>query len=440
MPAMRSGWVIVAIMAGAALLRLGLLARAWDDPRRLLTPDSHGYMGLAVELSQNGRFELDGRCEISRTPGYPLFLLMAVPLGHGWWRAIAAPQVAVDVAAVYLVYVLGCLVCRRGVGYLAAGLYTVSPLAVSASLRILSDGLFTFLLLFAVLMLAFHLRSWRWWALVAGAVAMGIGSYVRPVGLAYGAVVAVVLLTQPRRLRRTGMFVAVLALVAAPWVIRNLARADYAGFSSFATDSLYYFGAPEIVAAREDIPADQAREQARRAGRQLDEELAPGPAARARAEAAMRLVASQPLLYTRQHLAGTLGFWLPAANDVLEIAGRCASQRGTLDVLHTEGLRAAVEHYFGSDRLAMALAAGMTALLGFLYLGVLLWLANFRAWRGKPEAYLGLALVLAAALMAGPSALPRYRLPVLPLLCVAAAAGYLALREAFIARRKSVRA
>lgn len=437
MSRMKPAHVTACIVIVAAAIRLGLLLMAPGQPQRLFTPDSEGYVRLATELVQSGRFEQDGRAEIFRTPGYPVLLIAGAPWGEGWYLAVAVAQVAMDVAVVYLVYVLGWIPCKRGVGQLAAVFYALSPLAAASSLRILSDGLFTLLWLFALLMLVFHLRTRRWWALIAGAVAMGLSAYVRPVGLAYAVVVVAVLLSQADRWRRAGAFLAVLTLAVGPWVVRNYVRADYVGFSSFASDSLYYFGAPDLTAKRDGISPAQARERAWREGHQLDEDLPPGPAAAERAAIVMDLVGSAPLEYTKVHLAGSLGFWLPSANEVLEVAGLIAGNRGTLDVLHQQGPWAAAKHYFGGDRRAMALAAVMVAMEGLMYLGVLAWVALCLRRRLGPEYWLGVAIVLVAWLIVGPSGLPRYRLPVTPLLCAAAAAGYFAIGLRVRRRRAS---
>ena len=48
-------------------------------------------------------------------------------------------------------------------------------------------------------------------------------------------------------------------------------------------------------------------------------------------------------------------------------------------------------------------------------------------WRMGAACWLGVAMVVSAALVVGPSGLPRYRLPVTGLLCLAAGAGWLAM-------------
>ena len=125
--------------------------------------------------------------------------------------------------------------------------------------------------------------------------------------------------------------------------------ADYMGFSTFATDGMYYFAAPEVVAATEGIPPAEAREELKSADALANVGKTPGQAAAARSREAVRIIREHPWVYARIHLLGSLGVFLPAATDVLQTAGITRGERGTVDVLHTQGLVAAVRHYFGDN-------------------------------------------------------------------------------------------
>jgi hypothetical protein len=172
---------------------------------------------------------------------------------------------------------------------------------------------------------------------------------------------------------------------------------------------------------------------------------------------------------------------------VLEVAGLTTGGKGTLDVLHRQGLWAAVRHYFGDNTKAMWLAGAMLLVPLVRYAGVLMlvlgklplpWRRGGQAstpgrrgdaeTRGLPaeasakvghgegmgngdwlrngtlsavsvpvpvshagrrpamgaEVWLCLLLVLVAFLLPGPAGHPRFRVPVEPILSVAAAAGW----------------
>ncbi|MFW6133858.1 MAG: glycosyltransferase family 39 protein, partial [Planctomycetota bacterium] len=273
------------ILILAAAVRVALLLAAWGEPGRLLTPDSHEYAALARSLGNGEGFTADGQPEIFRTPGYPMLLLIGTVFQAARLQAVAVVQVLADVLLVYLTYLLAMLtVADRRAALAAAGWQAVCVVAVVSSVRILSDGTYACLLTLALCLVAAHLRTGRWWALLSGAGVTAAACYVRPVGLSMAVVMAAVLLTRRRRWRRTAAFAGVVAALLSPWVVRNWTEARYAGFSSFATDSMYYFAVPALRAERALQDPAAARDlQRRRGARHAATQPTPGDAAEWRA-------------------------------------------------------------------------------------------------------------------------------------------------------------
>jgi len=533
-------WGILILALG---LRTVLLMAVFADVRRAMTPDSWDYVNVASNLATYGEYGRiavnrkfynlsDGNDaklfqailaggpgvtpEIFRTPGYPTLLAGAgriapiyrdyrpgecidfpmsyMPPGRTCMKIVLSFQVLLDLHLVMLTFLLGRALAGHGVGLLAALLQAVSPLAAAASCRILSDGLFAFMLIAAVVLLLRHFRTGGWWSLLSAALMMGAACYVRPVGLAFSAVMALVVLCsrrgtgilpvsrravsamagrhkttgetpvglmgetpmlpssaeategkRPRGLLRTLAFVAVVVGCVAPWVARNAVVADYCGFSSFATDSMYWYSAAETEARQQHKSVEDVREQFRRAEGwySFDPDLVGQPGlsdapsdrtsgglARYRWGEARRIILAHPWQYAGIHLTGDAAFWLPGATDALEVMGYTSGGKGTLDVLHRQGLLAAVRHYFGDNTAAMALALAMVGLLLIRYAGVFLCgLWRLRLRKMTAGGWLCLLLVLTACLLPGPANHPRFRVPVEPILSVAAAIGYLGLLQ-----------
>jgi len=455
-------WPLLLILAVGLGVRLALVVSAGPavDDGPAMCPDSWDYLDLARTLRATGRFERGGRAEIFRTPGYPLFLAGAMAPGRGSAGPALWAQVLLDVVLVALTFFLGRALVSRGAGVAAAGFQAVAPLAMAAPVRLLSDSLYALLLTAAVLLLVRHLRTRGWAALLAAGAVLGAACYVRPVGLAMAAVCAGVLLLSRRGLGRAGALAGVVAACVLPWVVRNAVRADYAGFSSFASHAAYYFAAPEVLArvkgadTRHCFPIPELladvegtdAEAARldlalqlRAHSQLSPSDSPGDRARYARRRAWEIIASHPWTYARVHLVGSLGFWLPGTTDVLEVAGVTTGGRGTLDVLHRHGLLAAARHYFRDGAGLWAAAAGLTAIWAAAMAGAIGWVAKRRCRGVSAAGWLAVALVAVAALLPGPFGLPRYRLPVTPLLHVAAGAGWIAIIAAMKRRREARR-
>jgi hypothetical protein len=523
-------WGILVI---ALALRVALTLPLMAAPATAFAPDSWEYLYLAAGVQRMGSFEpedpagyanipvrpggaISASPDIFRTPGYPVFLAC---IGAGgsvcvstdpsyllmsafsnstalrlFGQAVVAVQVLIDLHLVLLTYLLGRRLVGHGVGLLAALFQAISPLAVASSCRILSDGVFAFLLTAALLLMLRHFRTGGSWPLVLAAGGMGVACYVRPVGLAMAGAMALVLLLRAKRVRRTAAFAVVVSAVLAPWVARNATVADYLGFSCFATDSMYWYSAAEVVAREKRIPVEGVRKEFRRQegwelfegdGEPVPRDMTlrqrivspdarfdspccdtPGGLARYRWQRAREIILAHPWAYMGIHLKGCMAFWLPGATDVLEIAGLTTGGKGTLDVLHRQGLWAAVRHYFGDNTKAMWLAGAMLLVPLVRYAGVLmLVLGKLRMPRRRgghgdrhrigeqravsepvpisqaggqsgmgAEVGLCLLLVLLAFLLPGPAAHPRFRVPVEPILSVAAAAGWAMLAARWRAR------
>jgi hypothetical protein len=428
------------ILVVAAVLRLGMFAAVWRAPARAMTPDSAGYLQLAANLADEGAFAQDDRPEIFRTPGYPLFLLPGVPFGDAGLRAVLGVQMLIDVLLVYLAYMLAAMLWGRRVGLWAAGFQALAPLAIASSVRLLSDSLFAMLLTLAVLLAVHHLKTRRWWSLVFSAVMFAGACYVRPVGVVACCVVAAMLLVQAGRRVRAAAFAGCVLALLAPWVVRNYVVADYAGFSSFAGDSMYYFSAPEVLARAEGSDIETERQRMRffdETWQRTSERVpTPGQAADWRRREALDVILTHPLVYAEIHLRGCVGFFLPGIGDALEVLGVMAGQRGTLDVLHRRGPVEAARHYLGDAAWAWWLCGAAIAVLAAKYALCLLCVFGGAPRRMGAGGWLILALVAAAALSGGPAATPRFRVPVEAMLSVLAAGGIAVLTERFARGRQ----
>ncbi|RPI61827.1 MAG: hypothetical protein EHM48_05025 [Planctomycetaceae bacterium] len=490
---MKSGWLWI-ILATALAVRLALLGAAWDKPTQMMTDDSQGYVQLAKTLRDDGTFTRHTTIsvvsapmqicsswdhknpEIFRTPGYPVFLIPYVPSGmendNGDYLSLKTAvvvQICLDVLLVFLTYHLGRVLVSHRVGLLASALQAISPVVVASSCRILSDSLYALLLTLAIVLLVRHFRKGRgydgsasrepvvggtdgqyfvmdnshngqgrfeWWSLGLAAIVMVAACYVRPVGLAMMALVIFILVLSRMKFRRLAVFVGIVILGITPWIIRNSVVADYRGFSSFATDSIYMYSVPKTLEYVERHKGSWTAHQFAEVNwynPYWDSEV---PNRQGREDIAVGIVKSYPIAFTIVHLKGDVAFWLPGAPDVLEVAGMTTGGKGTLEVLQTQGLAAAVKNYFGDNTTALMLALPMVAILMIKYLGVLVCLKRARLHM-RPEIWLMVLIVVASALLPGPANHPRFRVPVEPILNIAAAVGFAMLAGWLAARRKT---
>src|SRR3990172_2177154 len=232
-----------AVLILAAALRC-LLLLLWLPG---LTGDEVDYDRLAHSL-------IDGRGCVTprgdptslRPPLYPAFVAAGYALTGGSVQTVRFLQATLDLGTVALTYLIGRWLFGRGPGLLAALLISVNLGTVAATGRLLSETLFTFLLMATVAVTA------RWlWAMreghVQAVVALGIGTGVllgvatltRGIFLLYTVPLIVVaawtrLVHEPasdrvpsapalRKATRGAILVVPLtfALVLTPWTVRN---------------------------------------------------------------------------------------------------------------------------------------------------------------------------------------------------------------------------
>ena len=420
----RALWIILAV---ALVLRAALLLGGWRRPERFFTPDSYGYEALGRSMLLRGQFSrtADGRAEIFRTPGYPAFLAGVYAVSGQSVQAAAAVQIALDVGLCFLVYLLGVRLCSRRVGLIAAAVQAVSPAAVAASVRVLSESLFALLLTGAVLLLVDHFGRARLRTAVLAGVLMGLACLVRPIGLPAAVIAAALLLCRIRQWRSALAFAAALGAILAPWVIRNYARAGYPRLSGVADYNLFAYNAAAVVEADPQMRLDDEQRELRKLLQGApDAWLLNDPDFLRRCRrAGWKIIAEHPFRSAAIHLRATLNVFLPAATDVLEVAGVTAGGKGTLAVLRREGIIAAVRHYFGGRLWPLWLCAPMLLITGAKFAAAAVGAVRHLRLRMGPALWLIFLLAVFFVAAPGPAAHARFRVTIVPLLSLAAGAG-----------------
>ena len=446
-------------------------------------PDAQEYWMLGDALAHRGEFLLDSgdverlgtnpgwklrvvpepQPEVFRTPGYPALIAAAKGI-FGPARmvspfpAILALQVLLGAGTAIWVYAIARKLASHRVGLLAMAAQAITPVSVAHVGWILSEVSYTFIFTAAVWLLVGHLRKGGWWRLILAGLVMGGACYFRPTGVAISLVVAAMLLIVggKRRWRRGLSFATVVGACLAPWFVRNGVRADYWGFSSAYTDTLLMHVAPLVLA--EHPPSDEEttglllvppdKGQPMRDGN-FEEELdtciarlrlmsryeaefarsgssdTAGQRVRLRRQVAWWAIREHPGTFAQLHARGSLNFWLPGATDLLEVVGVTQGQKGTLWVVRERGLWEGVKYYFGGDLEAMGWAAGLVLIFLTKFTGVLLAVGMaVRRRRMSRVAWVLGAVVVASWWMGGAVTTPRFRVPVEPILSVAAAWGW----------------
>lgn len=239
---------LVALIATAFLIRLvvGLV-------HPLTLPDSLDYLHLARRIDHGQSYRFTGMYA-KRLPGYPIFLAIILAVDGGKLAGIIVTQAMLGAVAVYLAWRIARYISESAALF-AAALVAFDPLLIGFAASYLSETLFTTLFLWSLLIFLQLCQQdaplWRWLffsAIFATAI------YVRAeISLCIFPLLVFYLgwcrsLTMLTRLVRVLISLAVVFLCLMPWWVRNweLFHADFFRFSTLQGISLYesvYHGA-----------------------------------------------------------------------------------------------------------------------------------------------------------------------------------------------------
>lgn len=250
---------IILIAAAAGYLRLGVVTgTVIDTPVRA---DAADYYYYAYNLSHYGIYSRTPAGQDNpvpdavRSPGYPLFIAPFVqwPPTDRMLLNINMLQVLLGVGTVLLGFSLYRRFMNRGPAMAAAMFTAISPHLASFTAYLLSETLFTFLLVLALWLLAGLKTGKRYYviAFLAG-LALAAAALTRPV-MDYFMIPLIGLLWYQFGARRgTRLALACLAGYAAlvlPWLLRNLITLGHLSDPTLMTHTLFHGMYPDFTYA-----------------------------------------------------------------------------------------------------------------------------------------------------------------------------------------------
>jgi len=425
-------------VAAAAGVRLALLAfgLARTGTSALIRPDTGSYLEPGRNLLLHGSYiGATGLPELVRTPGYPLFLALLSLAGPG---IAAVAQVILSVFSVVLVWRLAHAVFGDDrIALVAAWIFAFEPLSVIYSVILLSETLFLTLFLLSMERLVKFLRGRQLRVLAVAGLWLAASTFVRPVTYYLPVALALGLFLVLSRVPGLRWKAPALLLISVlPWLvvwqIRNWAETGFSGISSIGIESVYFFQAAEVTARVEHRSLEEVQQEF---GSQFPESrhyLSRHPEQEgwtyAQRLAFMNLEAdhilrAHPGIFLRTQLEGSMRVaFNPGAADLMAMLLAYPINPGTLARALDEGPK------IGALRLnkANASQAIVMAALEFVLIGLYLLAARGAVRGGAPNSCIWLLVGVSLyflLLSGGAAAVARYRLPIMPVVCILAAAG-----------------
>jgi len=403
----------IGLFAVALACRLAALAPALADSSRLLVPpDSTEYVSIARNLNAGHGFSSDTspayHQDLRRTPVYPFLLAAVFRLPHAGIRTAAVVGAVLGSLAAVVTYGLALQLFGSHAALAAGLLLAVDASSVSYDVVLLTEGLFTLLIVSSALWLS--KRPFVGRNLAGAALLLGAAILCRPIALLLPIAVLPIVIwrsTGVKRVLRDYVLVnAIGGLAAALWVARNALVAGVVTYSSIGAVNLYFHRAAAIQARIEgrdvevvrdawqrqfDVTSGSASEQAKLA--QLEEQ-------------GWDLITRHPGIYVRAYAAA-----------LVRMAGPDGEVLGQLVSAGRE--TPAVGWLIGASALQL-LVTYAAAAVGLCDAAVR---AARRSAMVVPLTFLAYFIVAA-----GPEVYPRFRVPMMPFIVILSGAGFQTLR------------
>jgi len=441
------------LAAGGQLLLFGYVYPA--HPEHIFSPDSITYIQTAQALIQTGHFAKSPAQpdipQLGRTPGYPLFLASFFWFYGEQYALIVFAQIFLSACTICLIELIAWKFWRnQTITLLAALLLAIDIPSAVASQQILTETLFTVL---------FMLLLWTGQKALSPPLSASklslfgllsaLTTLIRPI--TYYLIIPFILLLllslqgeSVQRSWKTITFSMIMLLlpwgiVIGGWQARNFLVAGTTEFSTTQSINLLFYRGADILARSEDISFDQAQE---RLGYRNYTAIHPerqdwtvAQLATAWKQEGLSLIRRHPKLALKSQFIGLMKLLFDPGDSVfLHYLTGTKEPTGPGRDLLTLSWAAFWEKWGRRSPRYLALTIITGSYLLFVYAGGLMagW-QRFRKRKERRAQWNGghllpvTMLVYMLVISAGPEAYSRFRIPIMPILCLYAGQGWILL-------------
>lgn len=427
------------ILLFALLLRVPFFVISSAQPtQRQQAEDSQGYMDLAQNLNKGlgfGRYFQTNSAqpqfwlpEFCRTPGYPVFLAMAAHNPNENAKSAVVLQVLLELALCMTVFGISYATFGRVPGLIAGGLAAVDLQAITFANLLLTELLFTIILV-AAAFAASRLLGKRGmiWAAVTGLL-IAASVFVRPTTLYLPVFVAGFLaFCAFRRRQWVHLATAVIVLAASygplvGWMARNKAKCGAFALTSI-TQSGPLMQAATTLANVKGISLNSAMDQICDKAQVDPWRLRFVPVSKEErqriADASMPIIRAHPATVLKEYIVRTANLLVGPEKYMLQVLGLPPISFGFVEKHSGESP--------GNSGIGMAVLGFQVFFTLVIY--ALVCRTLWQAWKGRHLPgwlwagfwFAAYTIAISAAVCVGD---PRYRWPGIPFLIMVAAAGF----------------
>lgn len=431
----KSKYLLISILLISLVIRLivPLFSIIYANSDAFLAPDSYSYLNTAKALYYNGSFTRNGYPELLRTPGYPFFLLLGIWLKNIIFTTIIL-QILLSTISVYLIYKISFIIFeKREVSIICALYAMIDPLAITYTSLLLTETLYSFLLLLFILSFCIYLKKNDLTSLILAAFMIAFATYVRPVSYFLPILICMYLVVAKSYSNgvTTLLYQAVIFLIISfgimfLWQVRNIKVANYNGFAAVSDYNIYFYQGAATLAKKEGISIKEKRKEMGKdnidkilKGRTEDKSNQ-GEIYKNLRKKGMKIIRDNPLIYLYIHLRSLPNILLShGALDFLTLYQVSPNTRSLGDIYREKGLSifSFIQKFLAEEKPIVILLT----IIFELYIILILFFACMAFL--KPNIFsnkfviLNLIILIYLILISGgPSACVRFRHPIMPIL------------------------
>ncbi len=435
-------WLLIILLI-AVTLRLLVLGGIWPDRQKILQPDSGGYDRLGFNLAKHHTFSGSERApfepDVSRTPGYPLFLAIAyIIFGHAQFIVILVQEL-LGVITVYVTYRIGRVLFNRNVGLIAAGFMAVDVGQILYANQLLTETLFTLLLSLSMYYLITSLKENRTREGILAGIFLGLATLCRPVTFYLPAFLILIFALCHRTdwlssLRRYLITIICFVAMLSPWLGRNYYLFGELQLSSNQGITLLFYNTAYLRAKTKSITFEEAQSEIRREVQSelRDQDVNPLRKSAIYQRRALDEILQHPFDYAFVHSRGIIfQLFFPDATVVANML-ELPTQTGIFADFLTKGIKAnleAIQNYCSMFPVEVVLILWIVVLLQMGTLAISYLLAIYgvlialKARQLLAVSTLGLVAIYLLLAVGPVASYGRYRLPSMPYIYLLAALG-----------------
>ncbi|MEO0093879.1 MAG: glycosyltransferase family 39 protein [candidate division WOR-3 bacterium] len=238
---------------------------------RALLPfsDAIRYNRLARNLIENHTYSRDSippyHPEIFVPPGYPAFIAFFYTILGKNPILIIIIQIILSCLTGFLTFLFAKkFIDNQKIALFAGILFGLSPNIAFHSTKLISESLFTLLLILALYLLLVSVRKQKESYLLIAGFIMGLATYVRTIAIYFPILIFVILLIwyKKAKVHLAGIlgFIIIYLVTLTPWIIRNSIVFKKPIFATTGEVNIFLYNAPTVLASEKGISLTEARD------------------------------------------------------------------------------------------------------------------------------------------------------------------------------------